>query len=159
MPALEAVAFQLPLFSWLPWGDGTGMDSRARRTPDQILRSVIDYLTWRAGECWRNLSFPEQRNARDRWDYLSAARLVETVRYGEPKKPVAVADPLNQIPSPSSLEISLRQKPRAELVRELMRRRADLTDRRLLCHLPRPKLAAMLARAMEAAPAVKGKIA
>jgi hypothetical protein len=42
---------------------------RAGRTPDQILRSVIGYCQWRAGECWRNVSTSRFRYDQERWDY------------------------------------------------------------------------------------------
>ncbi len=81
------------------------------------------------------------RQSPERWEYLSAVRLVESLRYFNPG-PQAVLSVSS--PSPKS---KLASKPRAWLVDELMRADASLTDRRILSHLGRPKLAAMVEQA------------
>ena len=118
--------------------------SRSQRTPDQWLRSVIAYLAWRSGDSWLPLSFPDIRNDQERWDYLSAIRLVESIRYTNPAKPTLVPKPT------TDRSAVLCNQPRAWLVSELLRADRTLTDSKILSHLPRPKLARML---MERSPA------
>lgn len=124
-----------------------GQQHRANRTPDQIIRSVISYLEWRAGESWLNFSDRSQRFDQDRLDYLEALRVVQTARYSEPLKPFLPLPALPTSPSPSKQEQALAGRSRAWLVDELVRADGRLTDRRLLSHLGRPKLAHMLCEA------------
>jgi hypothetical protein len=53
---------------------------RDGRTGDQILRSVLSYLGWRAGDGWRNINRRSQRWSSLRMDYLAAYFVVSTVR-------------------------------------------------------------------------------
>lgn len=147
-PVLSSVQYQLSLFQWRSVADSWYMGSdRDGRTSDQWLRSVGAYLEWRAGECWRNLARPEHRNSLERWEYLAAARLVDDVRHGEPQRMALALPVLSPLPSPSRAEIRLALEPRAALVERLMRVNPSLTDKRLLSHLSRPKLAQMICSA------------
>jgi hypothetical protein len=146
---LHVVAFQLSLFPWRPDADERqmGQAERDNRTADQWLKSIIGYLEWRAGECWRRLSCREQRFSPDRLEYLAAIRTISDLRYSSPLQPSLVLPDLFPSPSPSSLELKLRLKSRAWLVDELLRTDPRYTDRKLLMRLQPKKLAHMLAAA------------
>lgn len=146
------VLLYVVLFPGLLMGVSMG---QAVRTPDQILRSVISYCEFRAGESWRNLFDPAQRHDPERWDWLDAARLCESVRYAPEERIAPVLPRIDEQPSPSPLEVLFRAKPKSQLVDALMMLDPVLTDRALLHRLPRPKLASMLARAYVAAGAGK----
>ncbi len=119
-----------------------GHQERENRTADQWLRSVIGYLEWRAGDCWRS---QRDRFSPERLEYIAAIRFVQDLRYSEPKQPQLALPPLSApCPSPSPVELKLRLKSRAWLVDELLRTDPRLTDRRLLSHLQIDKLAHML---------------
>jgi hypothetical protein len=72
--------------------DPTGKSSRSG---DEILLSAIAYCEWRAGTSWSKLHRTGQRDNPERWYYLHAVRLLQTVRYMDvspvavPKKPAA----------------------------------------------------------------------
>jgi hypothetical protein len=144
---LHLVARQLSLFP------GWRIDSRRprlrsmgtviNRAPDQILRSVIAYCLWRAGESWRNPSSPDNRRNEDRLSYLEAIRVINRVRYEPAHLPEPV--PAAAAAKPSPKEVALAARPRLQLAAELIAADPSLTDRRLLSHLPKHKLAAMLA--------------
>lgn len=121
-----------------------GLDQRDGRTPDQVLRSVLAYLQWRAGDCWRNTSYKDHRQSTDRWDYLSAWHLVQSVRFLSERPELVPA--LSSTPRPDPEIAKLAMQPRAVLVDELMQLDPTLTSRRMLSHLAKPKLAAMLLR-------------
>jgi hypothetical protein len=50
------------------------------RTGDQLLRSVVAYLDWRAGDSWRRLGTHAGRFSPSRLEYLEAIYLINTVR-------------------------------------------------------------------------------
>ena len=144
---LRVAACQLSLFPWRPESDLKSVERHDSRTPDQLIRSVIAYLEWRAGESWRNLTFRADRNDQDRWDYLDAVRLVAKMRYAEPRRPqLVLPGPVTAFRSPNTKQVrELACRPRACLVDRLMRADPSLTDRKILMHLGRLKLAGMLA--------------
>jgi hypothetical protein len=120
---------------------------RKMRTADQWIRSILAYLDWRAGDCWRNLSFREQRSSPSRWEYLNAARLVSDLRYSFPV-PAASLPPPKKPPKPHPVS-KFDSLSRAQLVDRLLQADSRLSSRKLLSGLARPKLAAMLTRALE----------
>lgn len=139
---LHIVARQLSLFATKL--DTTESAELSGRTGNQWLRSVSAYLQWRAGEPWRQLGRPDQRNSPARWDYLHAVRLIETLRHApaECDKPKPIEVPR---PHPSeSLAREIEGHSRAKLVSELMKANPLLTDRKLLMRFRSPKLARML---------------
>ena len=156
-----AAPFQLVLFAtgWLPIPPVMIDLQREKRSGDQWIRSILDYCYWRAGDCWRNLTFRDQRMSPQRWDYLRAARLVSGLRYYVPPAIELVLPALPSLePSPPKIsQFDLLSRP--QLVDALLDADPSLSDRKLLSHLARTKLAAMLARALEARPAKTGRIA
>jgi len=119
------------------------MGTVINRAPDQILRSVIAYCLWRAGESWRNPSSADNRRNEDRLAYVEAIRVINRVRYS----PVGEAElvPGKSEPAPCSQKKAIDSRPRLQLAADLIAADPSLTDQRLLSHLPRHKLAAMLA--------------
>jgi hypothetical protein len=155
---LTTCQVQLSLFPWRPlWEPARlGRDKQDRRTPDQWIRSVLAYLDWRSGDSWRPLSVRTERENSERWAYLEARRIVQSVRYASEPSPVGlhVALPvLNPARRVAPLEAKWAAKPRAEIVAALMAASPALTDHKILSHLPRPKLAKMLCDALAAKPA------
>lgn len=161
MPALTLVPFQLSFI-----GDGfpvAGLDvfsgdnlERDKRTGLEWLKSVRDYCIWRSGAPWRKLLKPDQRWNSERWDYLEAYRLItDIMSTGGQVNPVnsardaaaqAELDIRRGAPIPlTPEETSLLNQPRPALVKALMRDPL-YTDARLLSHLPKRKLARMLAQ-------------
>jgi hypothetical protein len=140
----EFEAYQLSLFEWREWravfdAAAMGPARPAERTPGQLLKSAEAYCVWRAGLSWRPSS--------DRWDldrvaYLEAAGILRDVVFRETGPQLAL--PSLVVP-PTPLEIRLAARPRACLIDDLLRADPSLTDRKLLSHLPRKKLARMLA--------------
>lgn len=124
-------------------------DRRERRSADQLLRSVIGYLEWRAGECWRDFSRRADRNDQERWDYLGAIRLVSKIRYAEPRRPQLVLPGLApaSFPTPTKQVKRLAAQSRAWLVDRIVQADAKYTDRKILMRLDRLKLATMLTAA------------
>lgn len=123
------------------------------RTGKQWLQAAIAYCNFRAGDSWRSLANPAQRNSDDRWYYLRGARFLSDALLGFRNEPrIALALPvLNPVSSPSPFQIELAARlKRAELVARLMAADSALTDRRLLLRLSRVKLAGMLIAAERA---------
>jgi hypothetical protein len=152
---LAFVACQLSLFAWRPIEDPSamGLADRANRTSDQLLRSVAAYCQWRAGESWRNVSISYHRKSQQRWDYLDAVRIVETIRRAPdelllPRRLGPVSVPA--LTSPPRPELRYTAWSRRELVAELLRVNPTLTDAKILSHLSTNKLARMLADAIAA---------
>jgi len=140
---LSFPTYQIPLFQWLEWRvvfdpAPMGQVRPAARTPEQLLRSAEAYCVWRAGLSWRPTS---DRFDPDRVAYLEAAGILRDVPFRE------VGPQLTLPPLTAPLEISLERRPRAQLVKELLRADRRLTDAKLLSHLPPKKLAKMLAAA------------
>jgi hypothetical protein len=110
---------------------------------------VNDLLIWTAG------TFPASPNAlRPITDilYSQPARQHTYILPDSDAKAEAILHPVAPV---DPREPALNLKPRAVLVDELMRLDRTFTDRKILIHLPRPKLARMLICAMDAQPAVE----
>ena len=130
------------------------------RTGLQWLKSVRAYCMWRAGDSWRKLNRSGERWKSSRAEYLDAARLIteilstdHEVNPAQSALDAAAQADLDimrgQAPIPLSLaEKQLSEKPRAALVDELMRDPL-YTNRRLLEHLPKNKLARMVTQSRE----------
>ena len=149
---LRLVPFQLRL---LAMGSGVvpapGRNSedfeRAARSGRKILQSALDYCLWRAGDGWRRLGSRAGRESADRSYYLDGARLISYILTSpaEERTGIQLTLPaLNPTPKPDAQEAAYAAQPRAYLVSALMRIDSNLTDRKLLSSLPRPKLARML---------------
>ena len=134
---LQVVPLQLKLFP-----NTTGQfvcGEVGGRTGDQWLRSVLAYLSFRAGESWRRST---DRFNPERREYLLAARLVLAVRNAPVKSnetALEVGRP-NRVPVHSETD----SRGRAQLVDELMRANPALTSRKLLSGLTKAKLLRML---------------
>lgn len=149
---LTLVPHQLLLFpgtrahSWSP--SPQGIKVRENRSGKQWVESVIGYCEWRAGNPWRRLSDPAQRNDPERWDYLDASRLIHQKFYA-PEQPAGLhfsLPVLNPAPSPLPQELELAELPRKTLVDALLRENSKLSDRKILMSFKRSKLARMLAQ-------------
>lgn len=138
---------------------------KEKRTSQQWLKSVRDYCMWRAGDGWRKLQQGERWSAA-RWEYLDAARLITDILLTgskpTPKESAkdaaaqAQLDLMRGLAAPLSPEENkLLQRPRAQLVDELLRD-SLYTDGRLLSRLPRRKLARMVSESRERAAAGLG---
>ena len=118
------------------------------RSGDQWNRSIIAYLEHRAGIPWRNLSRPEHRNAPEYLSYVEAIRLVTRVRYAPERVQVEAA------PATDTRLAVLVRTPRRDLVDALMGIEPKFTDKRLLSHFTKAKLAGMLISRRDALPRV-----
>lgn len=139
--SLQVEPAQLRLFRTQPLK--FSIDVVDGRTGDQWLRSVIGYLHWRSGDCWRRLSLPVQRHSPQRWDYLHALKLVESVRYA----PIKAKPAPRIVARPSRTDLIARElgaKPRGWLIDQLMAADPKYTNRKLLIRFKREKLANML---------------
>jgi len=127
-------------------------DSRSKRNGRQWIQSAIDYCDWRAGS-WRRLSDRAQRENLDRWWYLDAARTLKDVLLGcREAQSLHIALPvLNAAPAITPEAEALAQQPRAWLADALLAANPRMTNRKLLLHLGRPKLARLLLEARAAA--------
>ena len=165
MQRLWLVPFQLSLPGMgslsVPPLTGLGEEERAKAKRDgrQWLLSIRAYLEQRAGLGWRKLHL-----AGERWnpiflDYEQAARTITGIlSTGLESTPVQSArdaaaqadlDIVRGAPLPLTLaEKQLSERPRAALVDELMRDPL-YTERRLLEHLPKNKLARMVTQSRE----------
>ncbi len=137
------------------------MNDRERdgRTGGQWLRATRAYLEFGAGDAWRRLSDPEQRNSPERAWYLGGIRTMngmrprchraEDGRGGVAKLPAVVAAKAAAAPRvPSSPVARLTAaRSRGWLVEELLRVNPALTDKKLLLRLSHVKLAEMLVTA------------
>lgn len=91
---LFAVPYQLSLFPAVTRADAgqsnppVGESERDRRSGSQWLKSIHAYLEFRAGESWRRLESPAQRNSPDRWEYLEAIRFLNDLTSGLEYRPV-----------------------------------------------------------------------
>ena len=165
MPSLSLVPFQLSFpgdwFPAVPVSDCLDVE-REQRDGSQWLRSIHDYLMWRAGDCWRKLHRSGQRQSTARWEYLNAAKLISEILLStrplnlseslQAKKDAQAQAELNimrgaAIP-PSREEIKLMTLPRPSLVAELMRDPL-YTDARRLNGLAKRKLARMVVQSRQ----------
>lgn len=121
---------------------------RDKRTGGQWLRAITSYCEFRAGDAWRRLSDPNQRNAPERLWYLGGIRTLNGIKVSAPlePRPQLVADS-----SASDREADrLASRSRTSLVDELMLLDTSLSDRRLLSHFTCLKLARMVVSARAA---------
>lgn len=121
------------------------LDDRDQRTGYQWLRSVAAYCEWRAGECWRNLSLPHHRASAQRWEYLRAARLLQTLFYKTAGPELVLRSEMPVVQEP--IEAGLAKSPRSVLVNELMLTNPELDDPRILSTFTKAKLAHLIIEA------------
>jgi hypothetical protein len=134
-----------PAHNWRP-SPLSGRGLRDKRSARQWIDSVTAYLQWRAGEPWRSLSDPEQRNCQERRDYLDAVQTVYNAYHlVDSKGPEIAVRPNRTDPSPFPGQTALAMQPRKVLVAALLAENPKLTDSKLLLSLKREKLARMLA--------------
>jgi hypothetical protein len=123
-------------------------EARDRRTGGQWLRSVRAYLEFRSGDSWRR---GEDRNAPERWYYIDGLRTLNGI--GQEQR---YALPLCIRITPQTtrdIQLStLASHPAKKLVDELMSLNPALTNRHILMHLARLKLARMLVDLRAATP-------
>lgn len=152
--SLKVVAYQLSFWPDFPM-DFSGLPDQAsedaerdRRNGRQWLKSAIAYCDFQAGGSWRRLSDPSQRNSSWRRWYLDGLRtLTDILSTPEDAGKIQVALPvLNPAPEPLPGESDLMALARRDLAAALVAESSVYTDYKLLSHLPRPKLARMLAQ-------------
>lgn len=128
------------------------MDDRERdgRTGGQWLRATKAYLAFGAGDAWRRLSDPEQRNSPERAWYLGGIRTMNgiPVRVREKSKIQIVVKPPQRAALPKKQDSAVAKltatKSRGWIVAELLRVDPTLNDKKLLLRLSHIKLAGML---------------
>lgn len=117
------------------------------RSGRQWLESAIAYCHWRSGNAWRRLSTSAERWAPERGAYLDAERLLTDV-LREPDEPNIIHALLPDLRAAAPVlagEVEYRSWRRDVLARALIQENPSYSDFKLLSHLPRPKLARMLA--------------
>jgi len=120
------------------------VDGRSGR---QWLNSAMAYCDWRSGDSWRRSSDRASRHSADRWDWIDAVRLLKTT-LNSSREPMGIHPALpvlNPAPTPTADELVYAKWKRAEIVNALLEENPLLTDRKILMHLSKPKLAGMLA--------------
>jgi hypothetical protein len=127
------------------------------RSAKDIIQSAMEYCQWRASHGRRGLLSAAQRFDPDRVWYLNGfATLRDHLYKPEEPKGLHVALPvLHPAPSIDPRAAKLCDKPRAWLVEELLSANPKLSNRKLLLHLGKLKLATMLVDAMDANDALK----
>lgn len=125
---------------------------RDGRTGAQWLRATKAYLAFGAGDAWRRLSDPEQRNSPERAWYLGGIRTMNgiPVRVRKTSKIQIVAKPPQRAALPRKQDPVAKltaTKSRGWIVAELLRVDPTLTDKKLLMRLSHIKLAGMLVQA------------
>jgi hypothetical protein len=119
---------------------------RDRRSGRQWLKAVNAYLEYMTGDAWRRGS---ERNSPERWYYLDAIRWLNGIGREEAlpfQRTISITPRTAQ-----DIRInSLASWPLAKLVEELMRLNSKLTNRKLLSHFTKVKLARMLIEARAA---------
>ena len=126
-----------------------------RRSGAQWLRAIAAYLEYKTGDSWRRLSDRAQRWDPERLWYVDGVRFIRdfvadtsghiTLASGPPPLPQSLEKKTDEL---RAAKLSLMH--RAELVPLLMEANPELTDRKLLMHLSRHKLALMLIKARDA---------
>ena len=120
------------------------------RTGAQILRSILQYLEWRASRGRSGQLSREQRNDPLRWYYIDAYRAVGAAAFNEA---VSALNHLTPFLLPdNSIDPRIRlmvDYPRAMLVSALMRLDPSLTNKRMLGGLRKAKLAAMICERLD----------
>lgn len=142
--------------------DPSGMNLenlKTARSANEWLRSTLAYLDWRAASSWaygRHAS--QMRWNQERIDYLDAWRTVNDVFIGYapvlPARPQLVIQPTTTETQRqlAALQLSM---TRPAMAAELAALRPELNVK-ILSHLPKQKLALMLANAREVAAASTG---
>ena len=158
-----AVAVTVRVQSLSSSADFAGRPRVDDRTGTQWIKAAIAYCNYRAGDGWRDLTDQTQRNDEKRWYYIEGARALTSLLLDPvtPKRPVPALAPLGETlasPSPFQLELA-RRFNRAELVARLMAADPSLTDRRLLSHFTKLKLAGMVIQAEQSAFALERRTA
>lgn len=122
---------------------------RDRRSGGQWLRSIKAYLEFGAGNAWRRMSDPVQRWSPEREWYLNGIRCLNGI--GRPDFIAAEDRPrLTTVKTAEAIYLEkLTAMPRAWLVDELMRSNPVYTNRKLIAHFTRIKLALLLMEARE----------
>ena len=149
---LRPVWYQLSLFPGLVPRHyaPVSKSERDERTGPQWIRAVISYLEFSSGDAWRRLSDPLRRFSPERQWYLGGLRTMNGIQSPIPQPRPHLVTPKIE-PGPEAIAIAkLCLEPRLALADELLLLRPELTDRRLLSHLPRPKLARMVLSARQA---------
>ncbi len=121
---------------------------RDLRNGRQWLASIQSYCKFRAGLAWRRAS--DRFNPNRLW-YMNGLRCVQDVLYAPVESLQLVLPTLDRVDCLTGFERELAAMDRSILVTRLMAASSFFTDRRLLSHLPKMKLARMLARAEESA--------
>lgn len=139
-----------------PVSETSGAFERAEvdgRTGLQWLKAAIAHCDCHAGTAWRRLSDPRQRYAPERLFWLEVIRLLTDVLLADPQEiRLHSASPLlHPIRHELSGEPEYRTWRRDSLARALVNENSKFTDAKLLSHLPKPKLARMLAETRLAA--------
>lgn len=115
---------------------------RDQRTGGQWLRSVLAYLQFCTGDSWRHTTDQDSRFSPERLWYLDGIRTINGIGTTTPRPFL--------VPKQSRDEIeaaAISKSPRAEIVDSILKACPTLTDRKILMHLSRRKLAAMLVSA------------
>lgn len=150
---LRLLWFQLDLFQSEPLhAEVQAMEDseRDRRSGPQWLKAVRSYLQFQSGDSWRRLSDPLQRNSPERIWYLNGIRRLNSLGAGHC---AALPTRLLEKKTDDLRAAKFALLPRVELVDRLLRADASLSNRRLLMHLSRRKLATMLIAASDRAAA------
>jgi hypothetical protein len=120
---------------------------RDQRTGLQWLKVVNSYLEFMSGNAWRRGL--TERNSPERWYYLDAIRWLNGIGRDEAlpfQRTISITPRTAQDIRISSLA----SWPVAKLVNELMRLNPCLTNRKILSHFTKVKLAQMLVEARAA---------
>lgn len=145
--------FLVPVQLTLPGMDTPGPPLRPSQAEEDLLRDrrsariwiqrAIEYCDWRAD------LFKADRWHPERWYYLNGRRLLADVLYPSKARIEPALPSIDPIPEVSPEQREFVMHPRAWLVDRLMAIDRHYTDRQLLLHLSKAKLAAMLSRAID----------
>ena len=128
---------------------------KEKRDRSQWLRAITAYLNFQSGDAWRRLSDPGQRWDPDRLWYQNGLYCL-TNFLADTTGSIALVTPSPKTPRTIEEQtddlraLKLQALPRASLVALLIRADLKLTDRKILMHLSRSKLARMLVAAQNA---------
>lgn len=123
---------------------------RDGRSGGQWIRATKAYLEFGAGDAWRRLSDPEQRNSPERAWYLGGIQTMNGIPVRVRAK-IQIVKPPQRPALPKKQESAVAKltatKSRGWIVAELLRVDPTLTDKKLLLRLSHIKLAGMLLEA------------
>lgn len=138
---------EILLVSAVADSSGTMEDAeRDRRTPAQWLRAINAYLEFMSGDSWRRGA---DRDSSERWYYLDAIRFLNGIG-SEERVPFSRTISITPRTIQEIRISSLASWPIAKLIDELFRLNPLLTNRKLLSHYTKVKLAQMLIAARAA---------